>query len=352
MKKSFRFLFKLLGAATFLGLVMWLGGLFAQPGIAPGVLAAPSGEEAPPYTSLAERVQHTVDYRAVGTLASKSRVQVTARISGQLLQLGAQVGDSVKRGDLLAVIDSRDITSRVEQARSGLLAAEAQEVQAAAALKRVRELLAAQAATPAQLEAAEAAAASAKASVAAARERILEAEVSLGYARITAPMDGIIADRPVDPGDTAWPGAPLFTLLDPTDLRIEAWVRESALEHIEVGAVYSMQVPSRNLELEATVDEIVPSADPRSRSFLVRASFPAGEGLHPGMFARLVIEVGKRDVIEVESAAVRRIGQLDTVLVKGESRWLRRYITTGKTAGAKTEVLSGLAGGETIGWSE
>lgn len=352
MNNKLRITLKLVGGLVFLGIVLWLGGMFAKPGIAPGVASAAAGESAPAMTAQAQRVEHAVLYRAVGTLQSKARVQITARVSGQLLELRFDVGESVKAGEVLAMIDSRDSTARVAQARSALLAAEAGAVQAESAARRVRELLDSEASTPAQLEAAVAAETAATAGVAAARERLAEAEVALDHARITAPMDGIISARPVDTGDTAWPGAPLFTLLDPTSLRVEAWVREGALDHVEVGAQYRVEIPSRGLTLTAKVDEVVPSVDPRSRSFLVRASLPSSEGLHPGMFARLVLAVGQREVVEVERAAIRKIGQLDTTLVKEADGWVRRYVTLGSTLDGKVEVLTGLAGDETIGWGE
>ncbi len=350
--KILRTLMKAVLGLAFLFVVLWLGGMFAQPGIAPAVLASPLGEDTPTQQALAERSAHPIYYRAVGSVESRARVQLTARVSGQLLSLGANVGDSVKAGDLLAEIDSRDLTARVEQARSALAAAEAQSRQATAAAKRARELIAAEAATTAELEAAVAAEASASAMVTAAREQHVEAEIGLGYGRIVAPMDGVVAARPVEPGDMAWPGAPLFTLLDPTRLRIEAAVREGALRHVAVGQEYPVEVPSQSLQLVARVDEIVPAADPRSRTFLVRASLPSTAGLHAGMFARLVIQTGERDVVEVDRRAIRKIGQLDTTLVKTDSRWTRRYVTLGREDGDKVEVLSGLDGGETLGWSE
>jgi RND family efflux transporter MFP subunit len=349
--KILRTLMKAVLGLAFLVAVLWLGGMFAQPGIAPAVLASPLGEDTPTAQGLAERTEHPVYYRAVGSIESRARVQLTARVSGQLLSLSAKVGDSVKAGDLLAEIDSRDLTARVEQARSGLAAAEAQAQQASAAANRVRELITAEAATPAELEAAVAAETSASAMVAAAREQLVEAEIGLGYGRIVAPMDGVVSARPVDPGDMAWPGAPLFTLLDPESLRVEAAVREGALSHVQVGEEYPVEIPSQGLQLMAKVDEVVPAADPRSRTFLVRASLPTTTGLHAGMFARLVVQVGERQVVEVDRHAIRKIGQLDTTLVKTGERWTRRYVTLGREDNGKVEVLSGLDGGETLGWS-
>lgn len=344
-------LVKLVAGLGFLLVILWLGGMFAQPAIGPGVAAAPPGEPAPRETGTAERVQHPIHYHAVGSVASEREVQLAARVPGQILRLSAEVGDRVSAGDLLAELDARDIQARVKQAHSGLDAARARATQARQAEERVRRLVERQAATPAQLEEAVAGLAAAEAGVVAAREGIAEAEVALDFTRVVAPMDGVVSARPAEVGDLAWPGMPIFTLIDPAALRVEAWVREGALDHVQVGRSYPVEIPSRGLTLDAVVEEIVPAVDPRSRTLQVRAALPQTEGLHAGMFARLVLEVGTREVVEVESDAIRRIGQLDTTLVREGSRWVRRYVTLGESQGNRTEVLSGLAGGETLGWS-
>ncbi|MCB9914647.1 MAG: efflux RND transporter periplasmic adaptor subunit [Planctomycetes bacterium] len=352
MKNSLRLLFKLVLGLGFLFATLWLGGMFSQPSIAPGVLAAPPDEGAPRQTTQAARVEHALLYRAVGTVESSREVNVAARMPGQVLALHAELGDSVKAGDVLAELDGRDVEARVSQARSGLAAAEAQATQASQALERTRALFGRNAATAAQLEAAESGAAAATAAVEAARQQVTEAEVALGYLKVVAPMDGVVSARPFEPGDLAFPGAALYTLLDPSSLRVAAWVREGALDHVAVGGRYPVEVPSRHLTLESEVVEIVPAVDPRSRSFLVRAALPETQGLQAGMFARLVLEVGQREVVEVDRRAVRAIGQLDTVLVKVGDRWVRRYVTLGVEADGTVEVLTGLSGGETLGWSE
>jgi len=72
--------------------------------------------------------------------------------------------------------------------------------------------------------------------------------------------------------------------------------------------------------------------------------------VYPGMFGRLRLPVGEREVVRVPAAAIERIGQLETVLLLGDGSWSRRLITTGAAfPDGAVEVLSGLAGGETIG---
>ncbi len=97
------------------------------------------------------------------------------------------------------------------------------------------------------------------------------------------------------------------------------------------------------------VDEIVPSADPGSRSFLVKVSLSDGAGLYPGMFGRLMIPIGQIDKVFIPLEAVTRVGQLDFVVVKTQQGAVRRYVRLGeRSPEAGVEIISGLAAGDQI----
>jgi RND family efflux transporter MFP subunit len=218
--------------------------------------------------------------------------------------------------------------------------------------------------TPELAEAAEADWLSAKASVADAEasvaaaeaqrlqaaEVVAAAEVALGHARIASPITGVVSERAVEPGDLAWPGRTLLVILDPETLRLEARVREALIATVTMGQAYEVGVPAANVTTRGTVAEVVPSADPVSRSFTVRLDLDRAAGLHPGMFGRMRLRVGARAAVSVPRAAVVRVGQLETVVVEEDGRWLRRLVTTGvELDDGRVEVLSGLAGGERVG---
>lgn len=351
MKKHTKNLLRVVGAAAFLVVVLYLGGVFDRPGIAPGVVAAPPGQPEPAMRGEARRTQRPSWYEAVGTLESKTRVDVSARVVGAITALHARLGDRVEPGAPLIELDSREFDARAQQTRSALQAAEASATEARTALARIQRLVERDAGTPQELESAEAAHARAQASVAAAKERLAEAEVAQGYTRIASPIAGVISARPVDPGDMAAPGLVLFTILDPYQLRVEAQVPERLIGTVVVGESYRVLVRDGASPLEAVVDEIVPAADPRSRTRLVRASLSECDGLHPGMFARLRLPEAQREVVLVPAAAIRRVGQLESLLVRDGERWVRRHVTTGADDQEEREVLSGLRGGEVIGWN-
>jgi len=288
-------------------------------------------------------------------------------------------GQRVTQGKPLLDLDDRELAARLAEAKEGLAQAraareravqakargEAARVQARKRYERVQELFQAKAATDVEMEAAEAGfleadagVAEAEAAVAAgdaqiqmATQVVTQAEVALGYAKIEVPIDGVVSMKAVEEGDLAWPGKTLLEILDPSDLRLEAQVREGLISRVEDGTEFEIDLPALGKTLTGMVSEVCPTADPRSRTFRVRVEFDAVRGVHPGMFGRLRIPLEPREAVTVPSAAVRRAGQLESVIVDaGGGRWERRIVTTGRAlTGDRVEVLSGLAGGETVG---
>lgn len=235
--------------------------------------------------------------------------------------------------------------------------------QAQAQHERVRRLLERSAATPQEMEQAEAAFRQAEAAVAAADEAInaavaavqraaemvREMEVAAGYSRVVAPFAGVVVKRFVDPGDLAWPGRPLFRLMAPEDMQLEAHVREGLAGRAQVGQQVRVTIDALDKTFTGTVREVVPSADPASRTFAVKVALPADPRLLPGMFGRLDIPVATRRAVVVPTAAVRTLGQLTLVRVKDDGGWQLRAVRLGEPAGADAvEVLAGLRPGETI----
>ena len=348
--KSPKMILVLLAVCAVAGYLLWPRGPESS-GPVPVVAAGPAPIGAPSHQAEARRTELPAWYEAVGTIESTTRIGVSARIAGEVVELHADLGDRVAAGDVLAELDDRELRARVEQARGGLRAAQASREEAHLALERTRRLSQRKAATAQALEAAEAEGERAEAQLAAAGERVAEAQVALGYARLTSPVAGVVQERSVDAGDMAWPGQPLYVLHDPGALRIEAGVRTGLIDRVAQGQELSVHIGELE-PLFARVDEIVPAADPRSRTFLVRASLPETPGLLPGMFARLQIELDPRSVVLVPAEAVEHVGQLHTLFVLQSSRWERRYVTLGVERNGEREILSGLLGGETIGWND
>ena len=362
-------------------IVLYAAGVFGPERVEPGSVAGTKPLAAPAQQASAVRDEVDVFEFAVGTVASRTRVGVAAQVTGRVREVSARAGEKVAKGQELVVLDDRELTARLQQAREGLEAAQANRerqaqakvraeallVQAKARYERNIKLRERGVATPEEMEAAQAGLLSVQAgvddSVAAisaadstiqqSQQVVAEATVALEHTRVRATLDGVVAERHVEPGDLALPGRDLLVVLDPKALRLEAQVREGLIARIEPGQKLQVELPAAGKIVEAVVAEVIPWADPASRTFRVRLNFDPVAGVYPGMFGRLRIPVGRREVVSLPGSAVTRVGQLETVLVKDGEAWHRRLITTGEVlAGGQVEVLSGLGGGETVGREE
>ncbi|MEN8212540.1 MAG: efflux RND transporter periplasmic adaptor subunit, partial [Thermodesulfobacteriota bacterium] len=202
----------------------------------------------------------------------------------------------------------------------------------------------------ARLEKAQEAEHAAKASIRQSQEIVKEANIGFGYSNIKSPAAGIISQRLIDPGDLAVPGKPLLIVQTSGALRLEANVREGLIEKIIMGSEYEVKIKAIGKSVVSVIEEIVPYADPDTRTFLVKAALPKTPGVYPGMFGRLLIPVGTDKTLLIPKDAVSLVGQLELVNVQKDDTWQRVYIKTGRIFGEKIEVLSGLSINETIGY--
>lgn len=286
---------------------------------------------------------------ATGTVHSRHESAASARITARIIDVPVSAGDSVAAGDILLTLDDRDLRARLQQLEQAVVAAEAGLAEAEPRYARAKSLFAQSAASKAEVESAEAGLRSARAELARSRRAVEEAETALSYSIIRASAPARVIDRLVDPGDTATPGEPLLRLYDPGALRLEANVRESLATRLARGQPLVARIDALDAEFPVTIEEIVPSADPGSRSFIVKASLPEDAGLYPGMFGRLLIVHGSDERYYVPERAVARVGQLEFVRVAGDNGVERRFVRTGTRAeDGMVEVVSGLRPGERI----
>ncbi|MFN4178921.1 MAG: efflux RND transporter periplasmic adaptor subunit [Armatimonadota bacterium] len=174
------------------------------------------------------------------------------------------------------------------------------------------------------------------------------AQVQLSYATITAPFSGIVVKRYIDPGDMASPGMPLVTVVDPSSFRLEVTVPESYVKFIHIGDSVPVTIEALDQTTTGRIYEIVPSADPTSRTFVVKIKLPQMKGLMAGMFGRAEFATGQIKSIFVPQSAIWREGSLEGVFVVEDGRAVKRVITTGKKINELTEVLTGLKDGELV----
>jgi RND family efflux transporter MFP subunit len=258
-------------------------------------------------------------------------------------------GDRVERGDLLVEFDDSAQRSVLAQRQQAEASQQAAFNEATLARDRAVKLFETGNLSRADYDQALTAHRVQEAELERSRRAVAEAQAQLDYTRITAPISGTVVDRYAEAGDTTTPGQALLRLFNPGRLRIEALLRESLINRVHQGQEITARIGALNLAVPVVVEEIVPTADPGSRSFLIKALLPPKADLYPGMFARLEIPVQVRERLAVPEAAVMRTGQLTFVYVEDDAGNVqRRTVRTGIVSDARVEVISGLRAGESV----
>jgi len=299
---------------------------------------------------------------AVGTVRAAQTSEIASQLMGNLTEVRVREGDHVQTGQVLATIDEAQPRAALEQATAALsaarkevTAAESQFVLAETTLKRYQQLYDKKSVSPqeydevkARHEAAEARRDAARAVQDQAAAALTQARTSLSFAQIRAPFAGVITEKKADAGTLAAPGMILFTMEDSRRYRLEADVDESAIQFVHTGATVPTLLDALGTaEFPGRVSQIVPAADPASRSFLVKIDLPADPRLRSGLFGRARLLRASRMALQIPSSAVVGRGQLCAVFVVGNNRIAQlRYVALGQIIGENVEVLSGLQEGE------
>jgi RND family efflux transporter MFP subunit len=314
---------------------------------------------------LVEVLRTTVpDYvDAIGTVRAQQTSQLSAQVAGAIVAIRAQEGQLVRKGEVLIVLDDAQQRAALQRASAGVNAAQ-QDIAAAAAdytlanstLGRYQNLYEKKSVSPHEMDEVQARAKSAgarrdqtQAGITQARAMESQARAGLGYTRIRAPFDGTVTAKQGDVGTLASPGVPLLTLEDTHRFRLEASVDEGDIRLIKMGATAPVAVDALGTELPGKIVQIVPAADPASRSFVVKLELPSDSRLRSGFFGRVRFPRGERDAILVPRTAVLDHGQLHGVyVVGGDGQIALRFVTVGKPAGDNIELLSGVTAGERL----
>ncbi len=329
---------------------------------------------------------------AVGTVQSKTVAAVQSKIIGQVTAVHVKEGDTVTLDTLLVEIDDRDARAQLLKAQSAL--AEAQkalqetadaigaaesakaEADAASALaattynryknlaensaisrqafdeadSKYKQATAAAARADQMLKSVQAKKGQAEAAVQQATAGLDAAQVGMTYTKIMSPVDGLVTAKSVNVGDMAAPGSTLLQIEDHHSYRLEANVNETQVARIKVGDQVPVVIDALAGEaITGTVAEIVPMADPSSRTSIVKANLPNLAQLRSGMFGRIRFSAGERQALTVPASATFEKGQLTGVYVVDQYGTARlRLIKLGNRYGDLVEVLSGLNEGDRV----
>jgi multidrug efflux system membrane fusion protein len=299
---------------------------------------------------------------AVGTVRARTSAVVMARIPGTVTAIFAREGDRVLKGKVLLSLEAQEgragaagAVAMQEEARRGLDEARAHKKLADATFERFQKLFQEQAISRQEFdvrqmekEVAAQGVARAEARLAQAREGAVAAGAVAGYARVTAPISGVITAKPVELGATVFPSVPLMTIEDERDYRLEVAAPESLAPRIRAGQQVSYVIDGAGISQTGKVVEVVPAADPASRTVLVKIAIPSGK-VRSGMYGRAYFPLGETTGILVPRQAVVERGALTSVWVVDKEKIARmRLVRTGRTIGERIELISGLTTGERI----
>ncbi len=298
---------------------------------------APEIESLPPVsveTVTVEAHDVPVFEEVVGTVRPRKEAQVAAKVTGRVLEMKAVPGLEVEQGEVLAKLEVGELEAALQRAEAALAQADRE-------LERYRKLRQTGAATEAEFEQVESQRRIAAATVA-------ETRTMVENATVTAPFDGTVTRKLLEPGDLASPGRPLFAMEDSSLLRLEINVAESLAGGLSLGDSFRVEVAGAGADLEGSVSEIAPSADVGSRTFSVKLDLPENDQLRAGQFGRAFLPRGERQALTVPDGAVVSRGQMDYVFVVEDGAVRLRIVRTGASRDGEIEILAGLDGGEAI----
>ena len=295
-----------------------------------------------------EKNATAAEISAPGTVVPKETARIASRVSGYVVEISAEAGNTVTKGRLLLRIDSREARERQAQAEAALESANAEAVKSEKDLDRYKTLFATQSVAKKELEDVQARHDMAKAAQQRATAALEEAATQVSYSDVTAPFDGVVSDRFVNKGDHVAPGKPLFNVYAPSSLELVAQAGEQYAAYLKEGATVTVKIPSIGLVQKSSIREIVPQRDERSRTINVKAPLPEGVTCAPGLYGTLTFDANVSESLSIPWTAVKVVGQLETVRVLDGDKTMVRQIKTGRRLGDRVEVVSGLSTGEQI----
>jgi len=350
--------------------------------------AQPAPVARPPVDVRAARATITASpdwYEAGGVVQARLSATLTSRVLAPVIAVRVHPGDQVRAGQLLIELDGRELDANARRAGAAVEAAEQaarsaqSEREAAGAavvlsnanLHRISRLQERKSATPQELDEATASAHAAGAHAASAQAQIAQAEaavvsaraaseaasVTASYARFTAPFDGRVSEKLIEPGNMAAPGVPLLRLDSADGFRVDVRLDESRAALVSPGQQMAVTIGNagegRSVRVtRGTVFEIARAIDADTRAFLVKIEIGTrtneGEPLRSGMFARVRFAGQPRKGLRVPASAIVKRGQVATVFVIEKELARVRLVQTGTTDDGQTEILSGLDQGEVV----
>jgi len=282
----------------------------------------PAAPPAPPPTSIPADELVTVEKGTIasgpviaGTLEASRRATIVAELGGTVRSIGPELGDHVKKGQILAEIDPTALGQVEQSARAQVASAEAELEVARRELERSRALVEAGAIPQRDLEVARSQLAAKEAALANARAQLASASEQLGNATVRAPIHGVVARRAVSAGDVVTQGAALYEIIDPSSMRLSAAVPSDELAAVRRGTKVRFTVRGYPGEqFTGTIHYVAPSVDPQTRQIPILVEIPnPSQRLLAGLFAQGRVAAEKEEGLVIPTSAIDAEGQTPTV---------------------------------------
>jgi len=288
-------------------------------------------------------------FPVAGVIEAVDTVQLSSRVMGHIRELNVVQGQTVKRDQILLVIDPVDTQGAVDLAKQNLIQAEAALRDAKLDYDRFKNLYADDAVNKQQLEKMRMNYDVSLSRVAQAKAGLTVARGQISYTRISAPMDAIVTAKLANEGDMATPGHPVLVLEDTANLRVRAAVPESVYRSLKLGDTVQVEVDGQAQPLGATVSRMTPTADSLAHTYPVTLDI-AAPGLKSGAFARVLFPQATRQTLLIPQAALLdRAGIRGVFVLDKEGIAHYRMVRTGAVqADGMVEVLAGVVAGERI----
>ena len=328
------------------------GGNAAAPAAGASAPAAAASAARPALTVTVVRAQRgdwAQRLSATGSIAPWQEAVVGAESAGlRLVAVDAQVGDRVRRGQVLARLSTDTLQAEIAQTRAGVAEAEAVLLEARANADRARSLQPSGVISTQQAAQAITAEQTALARVASLKARLQADELRLAQTRITAPDDGVVSARAATLGSVVNPGQELFRLIRGERLEWRAELGAADLVRLKPGTRATL-VTTAGATVEGTVRLVAPTLDAATRSGIAYVDLPRGSAARAGMFARGEFETGQSGALSLPQAAVLlRDGFAQVMVVEDGERVRALKVGTGRRQGERVEITTGLPEGARV----
>ncbi|MEP5255000.1 MAG: efflux RND transporter periplasmic adaptor subunit [Winogradskyella arenosi] len=282
-----------------------------------------------------------------GKIQAANSADLSTRMMGYVNKVHVNVGDKVRKGQLLVSINNADLQAKRAQVNAGISEATAAFNNAEKDYNRFKNLFAENSASQKEMDDMTANFNMAKARLESAKQMKNEINAQFTYSNITAPFSGTITSKNVEAGNMANPGAPLISMETPGHFEVMAMVPESEISEIKKGTTVDVLVKSINQTIKGTVAEVSTSAKNTGGQYLVKIDLDKTEAnILSGMFTTVQFPVERKaetSMVLIPTDAIVTNGQLSGVYTVSQSQTaLLRWLRLGRTFGDQVEVLSGL----------